>query len=92
MQDGIQVDLRLQDSGSLKATAEVTFSTPPGPVTVKGFKVVQAEGQQPWVSPPSKDYTKDGQRKFQKMVELPRPVMRAVSDAVLKEYRVKLGQ
>ena len=92
MQEQIQVDLMLRDLGSMKATADVTFPTSLGPLTVQGFKVIETEPGKPWISPPSKEYTaKDNTRKFQKLLDMPKPLARAVQDAVLTEYRAKLG-
>ena len=90
MQQEIHVDLMLRESGSMKATAEVTFSTPQGPLTLSGFKVIEKDAGKPWVSLPSKEYSAGGQRRFQKMVELSKPGMRAVSEAVLNAYEERL--
>ncbi len=93
MDQGIQVDLMLRDTGSMKATVAVSIPTLLGTITIEGFKVIENDIGKPWVSLPSKDYTgKDGKRKFQKLLELPKPVMRAVSEAVLAEYERKLGK
>ncbi len=90
MQEGIQVDLMLRDAGTMKATAEVTFETAHGPLTISGFKVIEKDAGKPWISLPSKEYQAGGQRRFQKMVELAKPGMRAVSEAVLKAYEEKI--
>jgi len=91
MSDEIQVDLMLRDAGTMRATAEVAFTMPLGSLCVSGFKVIETEPGKPWVSLPSKEYTKDGVRKFQKLLELSKPLARAVQDAILKAYREALG-
>jgi len=91
MSEELQVDLMLRDAGTMRATAEVTFPVGQGFLTVSGFKVIETVPGKPWVSLPSKDYTKDGVRKFQKLLELSKHLLRTVQDAVLKAYRDKLG-
>jgi hypothetical protein len=60
-------------------------------MTVLGFKVIETEPGKPWVSPPSKEYQAGGKRRFQKMVELPKPAMKAVTQAVLAAFKEKQG-
>jgi hypothetical protein len=90
MNDEIQVDLMLRDSGSMKATADVILATAIGPETIFGVKVIETNPGKPWISLPAKEYQAGGQRRFQKVLELSKPGMKALSLAVLKVYEEKL--
>jgi hypothetical protein len=93
VQEEIHVDLMLRDAGSMRATADVSIPTPWGPLTVSGVKVISKDGKNPWVGFPSKEYTgRDGSKKYQKLIELPKPLQRVVSERVLSEYNKQLGQ
>ena len=92
MVEEIQVDLTLRAGGTMRATAEVTFPVRQGTLTISGFKVLETLPGKPWVSLPSKEYTKDGVRKFQKLLELSKHLLRTVQEEVLKAYREKIGQ
>lgn len=93
MNEQVQVTLMLRDNGSLRATAEVSIPTPWGPLTVEGVKVIEKDANKPWVAFPSKEYAaKDGTKKYQKLLELPKPLQRAVSEVVLNEYKKQLGR
>jgi len=88
----ILVTLMLRDAGSMRATAEVTIQTALGALTVSGFKVIEKEPGKPWVGMPSKEYVgKDGTKKYQKLLEMPKALLRAVTEAVLAEYKKQLA-
>ena len=86
MEVDIKVDLMLRESGSMKATADVTLQTVSGPVTLLGFKVIGQEPGKLWVSLPAKEYLKGGKRCFRKVVVFSGPGKAAVTQAVLKAF------
>ena len=86
MIENIQVVLRAVNSGRLKASAEVTLNTEHGPVTIPDWKVVSKDGQKPWVGKPSKQYIKNGETKYIHTIEPSKPLMRAISLAILEAY------
>ena len=50
---GMRVDLNRVSLGQLKAFADVTFVSPVGELTIRGFRVLQEEGKTPWVGMPT---------------------------------------
>ena len=57
-------NFRLVDHATVRAAFDVDF----GPVVVKGFQLVEANGGR-FISEPSEKYTKDGETKFRRIVE-----------------------
>lgn len=56
---------RLSSGGALKAFASVRL----GAMTLHDFRVIQQPGQEAWVSPPQKEVTVKGERKWYPLVE-----------------------
>jgi DNA-binding cell septation regulator SpoVG len=86
-QPTIRVDLRLTDGKeSIKAYADVTLPTPLGDITHKGFRVVQKNGEAPWVGFPNSTYIKNGKKVTRPFLEAREALLRQIADAVLAEY------
>jgi DNA-binding cell septation regulator SpoVG len=82
----ITIELRRLERGSLKAFADVTFPSPVGEITVRGFRVIQKNDQAPWVALPSVSYVKDGQTVNKPVLELPRSLHKRVAEMILAEF------
>ena len=74
----------ISGAGNLRGFATIAIA---GKVRVFDVRVIRQEGQQPWVSMPSRAYEKDGVRKWAPIVELIDEKLKAeVSQAVLAEF------
>ena len=69
----------LTNAGNFRAFASVRI----GEVMIHDFRIVQQPGQRAWVSPPQREYEKDGQKKYAAIVELSDALKREVSRVVL---------
>jgi DNA-binding cell septation regulator SpoVG len=79
--------VKLVEFGTIKALVSVTC----GDFEIRGFKVVDHEGGNPWVSMPSREYQKDGERQFYDIVFFPDPEKRrAFAGRVLDAYKTAL--
>ena len=79
---------RLSCTGNLKGFVSVKI----GGLTIHSIRVIQQDGQQPWVSLPQQEYQgKDGKKKYAPIIELPDHVKKAISEAVLAEWRRKIA-
>ena len=87
---GVRVSIIILEKGHVKAIADVTVSTDIGEITLPGYKVLQKEGAEPWVAPPSKVIGNNGKRSYQKVVDMAQVTHRVIADAVLSEYRRRL--
>ena len=77
------VHIKRVNAGSLRAFVAVNIHE----VIIKDFRVVQQEGQAPWVSVPQVEYTRNGERRFKPLIQLPVDLKKEVSQLVLKAYR-----
>lgn len=82
---GIIVEMKMVDYGKLRAIADVTFPSSVGEITIRGFKVIQSDGE-PWVAFPSSSYVKDGKRMNAPILEVSRGLRRQIIEAVMAEY------
>jgi DNA-binding cell septation regulator SpoVG len=82
----ITVELRLFESGSLKAYADVTLPSELGEITVKGFRVIAKDGNAPWVAFPTNSFTKDGKFVDRPLLEVGRTLKRQIAEEVLAEF------
>lgn len=82
--DMIKVEkiIPMSGSGSLKAFASVRL----GGIIVHDFRIVQQPGKDAWLSPPQKEVSKNGERKFFPVVELSENLKKAVADKVLEAW------
>ena len=83
----IFVSIHLHQSGQLKAFADFTLQTPLGEITIRGFRVVQKDGGEPWIAFPAMSYQKDGEAKFKDLLDMPQATHRKIAEAILAEYR-----
>jgi DNA-binding cell septation regulator SpoVG len=90
----ISVDLKVYESGHLRAFADVTLRTSVGEITLKGYHVVANKtGDGSFVGPPSERYTnKTGEIKNKRIVEAGRAAERKIAEAVLDAYKKAVGK
>jgi len=88
----ISVDLSIVNARApLRALADVTLSGSDLQVTICRCAVFQKSGGPPWANLPRLPVEKDGKKQFVPLVGLPRELRGRVLDAMLAEYRRKLG-
>lgn len=86
----IIVELKVFERGSLKAFADATIPSPFGELTVKGFRVMQKEGETHWVGFPTSSYVnKDGKRIDNQIFEPSKGLRKMICDLILAEYKTK---
>lgn len=74
---------KVEGRGSLRAFVDLRI----GRTLFRSWRVVQQEGQRPWVSPPVESWEdRDGKRHYRRLVEFPDELKRRVDEAVLKAY------
>lgn len=84
----ILVDLRRTDGKTaVKAHAEVTLTMSLGQITVKQIRVMQNDGQEPWVALPSTTYQKNGKLQRMPLLEARQAILRQIKEAILIEFR-----
>lgn len=74
------------ERGQLKAFADVTISFSGHELTVLGFRIVQQDGQAPWIGFPTSSYQKDGKPVNKKLVEYSRILHQIIQERILQEY------
>jgi hypothetical protein len=85
----LTVDLRLFVRGTLKAFADVTFPTAVGgELTVLGFRIVQKDGEGPWVAFPTSSYIKEGKPVNSPLLQISGSLKKHLTDAVLAAFEV----
>ena len=74
----------IEGAGNLKGFAVVNISDR---IRISDVRIIQQDGQRPWVSMPSRAYEKDGQRKWAPTIELlDEGLKKQISEAVLAEF------
>jgi DNA-binding cell septation regulator SpoVG len=61
-----ECNVKLVEFGTVKALVDIVY----GDLSIKGFRVIDQEGGKPWVAMPSREYQKNGDRMFVKIVYL----------------------
>jgi DNA-binding cell septation regulator SpoVG len=75
----------ISNAGNLRAFANINIGD--NKIRIADVRVIQQDGQRPWVSMPSRAYERDGQRKWAPIVELvDESLKKEVSDVVLAEF------
>ena len=75
---------RVANGGNLKAFVSLKFNDQ---ITIHGFRIVQQDGQQPWLSVPQQEYTdKNGNKRYRQTVILEPGLRALVSELVLSEW------
>lgn len=84
----ITIELKkLNNSKSLKAFADVSFSTSHGEITLKGFRVIQKDENPMWIAFPSSSYkNKEGNMVNAPFLEVSKAFKKELTDLILKEY------
>jgi len=81
--------IRLVEFGSIKALVSVIY----GDLEIRGFKVIDQEGEAPWVAMPSREFQKGGDRQFFNIVYVPDEAKRKeFVDWIIEEYRKAEGK
>jgi hypothetical protein len=75
--------IRPLDKGNLKAFVSVRVNG----ILINDCRIVQQPGQDPWVSPPQREYEVNGERRFAPIVQFDEDVKKAVQSAVLQSWR-----
>lgn len=89
-EQNVLLDMKLYESGSLKAFVNVTIPSELGELTLRGFRVIQKDENAPWVAFPSSRYTnKDGKEVNDPFLETSKIVKRKLEDLILEEYKDK---
>lgn len=90
MLNEIAVELRIvDDQKSTRATANVTFDTSHGELTIARIRVIHKEDKEPWISFPDisfPDRENSGKYVHLDIVKPGARLKKAISDAVLEEY------
>ena len=87
-QNSINVDIRPHEKGQLKAFADVTISTGVGEMTILSFRIIQKDGNPPWVAYPAINYTnKAGEPKEQQVILLVPSNRRKLTQAILAKFQ-----
>ena len=90
IEQNVLVEMKLYESGSLKAFVDVTIPSELGELTLRGFRVVQQDTAPAWVAFPNSRYTnKDGKLITAQILETSKTVKRRLADLILDEYRRK---
>ena len=87
----VTVRVKLLERGQLRAFADVTISFSDHELTVLGFRIVQKDGQAPWIALPTSGYQKDGKPVSKKLVEFSRKLNQTVRETILLEYERALS-
>jgi DNA-binding cell septation regulator SpoVG len=72
--------------GQLRAFCDVTLSFEHGELTLKGCRVIQKDGQEPWIAFPTNSYEKDGKTINKPVLEFSQTLRRMITTAILAEY------
>jgi DNA-binding cell septation regulator SpoVG len=86
-EEDILIRIHRYESGQLKAFVDVTFSCSLGEFTLCGLRIIQKEGQDPWIAFPTIPYEKDGTTRYKKMIEAPQSTHRRLALAIFNEFR-----
>lgn len=86
------VDVRKVDLGKIKAFADVTLPGPLGDITICGFRVMQDDGQDPWVAFPGSSYLKNGEPVRKEILDVSRGTKRQLSNLILNRFKELLSE
>jgi len=71
--------------GNLKAFVDIVIDDI---ISIYGCRVIQQEGQRPWVSMPQIEYQKNGQKKYFAVIKiLDKKLKEDIDDAILTAYK-----
>jgi DNA-binding cell septation regulator SpoVG len=84
----VTVRVKLLERGQLRAFADVTIAFSSHELTLLGYRIVQKDGQPPWIALPSSSYQKEGKPVNKKLVECSRKLNQTIQEAILLEYEL----
>ena len=88
----IRVELSLIAAKSpLRALADVSLRWDDGELMICRCPVFEKEGEPAWANLPRLPVEKNGKKEYFPLIDLPRELRKRVLDALLAEYRRKLG-
>jgi hypothetical protein len=74
----------VKDRGSLRAFVDLRI----GRTLFRSWRIIQEEGKRPWVSPPVESWeTKDGERRYKRLIVLPPELYEQVQSCILKAWK-----
>lgn len=82
----ITVEIKRLERGQLRAFCDVTLFFEHGELTLKGCRVIQKDGQDPWIAFPTNSYEKDGKTINKPVLEFSQTLRRLITAAILAEY------
>ena len=84
----MKCNVKVVDFGAVKALVSVEY----GDIVIRGFRVMDKEGSEPWVAMPCREFVKDQERQYMDIVFLPDAKKRDEFTAkILKEYKNALS-
>ena len=84
--EDLRVDIKFVDSGQIKAFADLTVMCSHGEITINGFRVIQGEGQSPWVALPTSTYTQNGAVKRKQLLDVTRKTRQRLAEEILRKF------
>ena len=86
-EDAITVSIRpVEGSMTIGGVADVTLALEVGEVTLRGFRVIHKDQQNPWVAFPQESYMKGGEKKYVPIIEASRRFKNLIERKVLDAY------
>jgi DNA-binding cell septation regulator SpoVG len=85
----ITVEIKRLERGQLRAFCDVTLCFEHSELTLKGCRVIQKDGQDPWVAFPTSRYEKDGKVISKPVVECSQTLRRQITNTILTEYHAQ---
>jgi DNA-binding cell septation regulator SpoVG len=74
----------VEGKGNLKAFVDLRI----GKTLFRSWRIIQQPGQRPWVSPPVESWeTKEGERRYRRLVVLPEELQKRVEEEVLRAWQ-----
>jgi hypothetical protein len=83
----ILVHLSLLDRGALRALADLTLMTPDGPLTIRGFRVIQSPRSGFWIGFPSSAFVQNGRVVSKPILRLPRSLRHRIINVLLTSFQ-----
>jgi len=78
----------VEGRGNLKAFVDFRM----GRTLFRSWRILQEAGKRPWVSPPVETWeTKDGERRYKRLVVLPEELHKRVEEEILRVWQQQLA-
>lgn len=87
---GFEVESYKQvDRGALRGMFSVRWLLPSDEsVVTQGWRLMQQQGKEPWVSVPQQEYQQNGERRFKNLMEVSQELKDAILESALRAARV----